>query len=93
MSEVIRAYYDDSYQKELRASITAVDGEWIELDRTIFYPLGGGQPGDTGVVIGPDGRAHRVLDTRKGESINHIKHQLDSALNIGRPDILVRKVA
>ena len=55
MSDVRKAYYDDSYQKTLRATITAVDGDWIELDRTIFYPLGGGQPGDTGVLIAPDG--------------------------------------
>ena len=38
MSEVIRAYYDDSYRKELKAMVTAVNGEWVEFDRTIFNP-------------------------------------------------------
>ncbi len=79
MQEVRRAYYDDSYQTTLSATITAVDKEWIELDETIFYPLGGGQPGDTGSVRGPDGTTYKVLDTRKSESADQIRHQLDSA--------------
>ncbi len=78
MTAVRQVYYDDSYQKELRAKVTAVDGEWIELDQTIFYPLGGGQPGDSGVITGPDGKTHQVLDTRKSDSPGQIKHQLDS---------------
>ena len=79
MSEVKRAYYDDSYRKELKAIVTAVNGEWIEFDQTIFYPLGGGQPGDTGVVTGRDGSTFKVLDTRKGDSNDQIKHQLDTS--------------
>ena len=54
MPAVRRAYYDDSYQKSLAATVTQVDGDWIELDQTIFYPLGGGQPGDTGTLVAPD---------------------------------------
>ena len=68
MPEVKRTYYEDSYKKELPALVTSVNGEWVELDATIFYPLGGGQPGDTGVLTGPDGNTHKVLDTRKGDS-------------------------
>ena len=79
MPEVKRAYYDDSYQKTLSATVTAVDGKWIELDQTIFYPLGGGQPGDTGTLTGPDGRSYRILDTRKSAAANQVRHQLDSA--------------
>ena len=79
MPEVSRAYYEDSYRKRLAANVTAVDGAWIELDRTIFYPLGGGQPGDTGTLTGPDGRSHRVVDTRKSPDPNQVRHQLDSA--------------
>lgn len=45
------------------------------LDRTVFYPLGGGQPGDTGVLRAVDGRAWRVTDTRKGEG-GRILHML-----------------
>lgn len=78
MPEVKRAYYEDSYQKKLSATITAVDGEWIELDATIFYPLGGGQPGDTGIMAGADGKEHNVIDTRKSDTPNQIRHQLDT---------------
>ena len=79
MPAVRRAYYDDSYQKSLAATVTRVDGDWVELDQTIFYPLGGGQPGDTGQLTGPDGRIYRVLDTRKSADDNQIRHQLDTA--------------
>lgn len=79
MPEVKRAYYDDSYQKSLAAKVTAVDGEWVELDQTIFYPLGGGQPGDSGTITGPDGSSHRVVDTRKSQDSKQVRHQLDSA--------------
>lgn len=81
MSEVTRAYYDDSYRKTQQATVTAVDQEWVELDETIFYPLGGGQPGDTGTMSGPDGTTYKVLDTRKSESSGQIRHQLDTAVH------------
>jgi len=76
---VKRNYYDDSYLRHLSAKVTAVDGEWIELDRTIFYPLGGGQPGDTGHFVAPGGDTFKVVDTRKGDSSDTIRHQLETA--------------
>ena len=78
MSDVRKAYYDDSYQKTLLATITAVDGDWIEFDQTLFYPLGGGQPGDTGVLVIPDGSQYKVIDTRKSDAPGQIKHQVDT---------------
>jgi len=78
MTDVRKAYYEDSYLKEITATVTAVDGEWVEFDQTIFYPLGGGQPGDTGVVTGPGGNSRKILDTRKSDTPGQIKHQLDT---------------
>ena len=79
MTTVIRAYYEDSYQKEVRAVVTAVAGEWVELDCTVFYPLGGGQPGDTGVLKNFVGDTFKVLDAQKSDSAGQIKHQLETA--------------
>jgi misacylated tRNA(Ala) deacylase len=53
--------------KECDASVVAVEGETIAVDRTVFYPLGGGQPGDTGSMSWPGGAA-TVVDTRYGDS-------------------------
>jgi misacylated tRNA(Ala) deacylase len=77
MTEAV--FYQDAYLRELPATVTAVDGEWVELDRTIFYPMGGGQPGDTGVFESADGRSLRVVDTRKGKTHGAISHCLESA--------------
>jgi misacylated tRNA(Ala) deacylase len=72
-------FYEDSYIRTLIADVAAVDGEWIELNRTIFYPNGGGQPGDTGTFTSPTGEVYTVIDTRKGTSPGTIVHQLSSA--------------
>jgi misacylated tRNA(Ala) deacylase len=39
----------------------------IVLDRTVFYPLGGGQAGDAGVLVLADGTEIAIADTRKGK--------------------------
>jgi len=63
----------DSYLKECDAVVTAVDDDAIVLNRSIFYPMGGGQPGDTGTIRWADGSA-TVVDTRYGEggAIRHV---------------------
>ena len=42
--------YDDSYLRDFRAIVTDVVGAGIVLDKTVFYPGGGGQPCDTGTI-------------------------------------------
>ncbi len=44
-------YRDDAYLKSAAARVLEVSERGIELDRTIFYPLGGGQPGDRGTHV------------------------------------------
>jgi misacylated tRNA(Ala) deacylase len=58
-------FREDSYLKECRARVVAVGDQGIVLDRTVFYPLGGGQAGDSGVFVLPDGRELAIVDTRK----------------------------
>lgn len=71
-------FYQDSYLRTLSATVTNINDDWMELDRTIFYPLGGGQPGDTGTLTTQDGITFNIIDTRKGEQPGSILHQLES---------------
>jgi misacylated tRNA(Ala) deacylase len=59
-------FRDDSYLRECDATVTDVHDNGVVLDQTIFYPLGGGQPGDTGTLRWDGGEA-RVADTRYGD--------------------------
>ncbi len=76
MTEMV--FYEDSYLTELEATVTAVDGNVLELDRTLFYPLGGGQPGDTGWVVSDSGERYVISDTKKGPEYGAIHHLLES---------------
>jgi misacylated tRNA(Ala) deacylase len=67
-------FRDDAYLKTATARVIAVNERGIELDRTIFYPLGGGQPGDTGVLVRAGGERIPVIDTRKGEGVDSVVH-------------------
>jgi len=51
-----------------------VDEHAIELDRTIFYPTGGGQQGDAGVLLRENGERIAIVDTRKGEAQDSVRH-------------------
>ncbi len=67
-------FRDDAYLRTASARVTAVDAGGVELDRTIFYPLGGGQPGDTGWLLCADGTRVAVVDTRKGAAPDTVRH-------------------
>ncbi|AMO23492.1 alanyl-tRNA editing protein [Ramlibacter solisilvae] len=58
-------FRQDAYLKECSATIASVGEQGIVLDRTVFYPVGGGQAGDSGVLVLADGRQLAVADTRK----------------------------
>jgi misacylated tRNA(Ala) deacylase len=61
-------FRDDPYLKSCEATVVAVHENTVELDRTVFYPLGGGQAGDTGKL-----GDWRVVDTRKsGDTVLHM---------------------
>ena len=62
-----RLYERDAYRKETEARVVAADERGVVLDRTVFYARGGGQPGDSGVLVRRSGEALRVVDTVKGE--------------------------
>ena len=61
------AFRDDPYAREAPARVTGLrEAAGVVLDRTIFYPQGGGQPGDTGRLVW-DGAEARVANSTKGE--------------------------
>jgi misacylated tRNA(Ala) deacylase len=66
-------FREDSYLQKCDATVVAIDDGALILDRTVFYSLGGGQPGDTGTVTWDGGQA-AIVDTRYGEggTIRHI---------------------
>ena len=67
-------FRDDAYLKTANARVVAVGEKGIELDRTIFYPLGGGQLGDTGTLIRANGERVVIADARKGETLDSVRH-------------------
>lgn len=67
-------FRDDAYRKSCEAVVVAVDERGIVLDRTVFYPMGGGQPGDRGVLVAPDGREIAIVDTRIDRESGAILH-------------------
>lgn len=67
-------FRDDAYAKSATARVVAVSEEGIELDRTIFYPMGGGQLGDSGRFRFADGREVPIVDTRKGTMADQVLH-------------------
>src|SRR5438270_5582438 len=58
-------FREDAYLKACTATVVRADEQGIVLDRTVFYPLGGGQAGDAGVLVLADGRELAIADTRK----------------------------
>ena len=69
-------FREDAYAKSCPAVVTAVDERGVRLDRTVFYPLGGGQLGDTGVLRLADGSSIAIADTIKGLAPDEVIHVL-----------------
>ena len=69
-------FREDSYLRECQATVLEAGPGSIVLDRTVFYPLGGGQPGDTG-TISWDGGSVQINDTRHGDA-GAIRHLTDT---------------
>ena len=67
-------FRDDAYLKSCEATVVSAGPEGIRLDRTVFYPTGGGQPGDTGRLRLDGGGDIAIVDTRKGESHEDVVH-------------------
>lgn len=78
-------YSNEPYRKHCDATITAVGEDHFVVDQTVFYPLGGGQPGDCGEVISSAGERIEVKDTRRLPG-GEIAHFVDSAAALSEND-------
>jgi len=72
MTELL--FRDDAYLRSCAARIVATDERGIRLDRTVFYPTGGGQPGDTGQLRLASGKTFTIIDTVKGDGPDDVIH-------------------
>ncbi|WP_118182076.1 alanyl-tRNA editing protein [Paraburkholderia phosphatilytica] len=85
-------FREDAYLQHCDATIVALDEHGIQLDQTVFYPLGGGQAGDTGVLTLADGTRIVIADTRKAKFEGATP---DDAVHVPAPgqDALVARLA
>jgi misacylated tRNA(Ala) deacylase len=67
-------FREEPYRAEAEANVASVDGRGIVLDRTNFYPRGGGQAGDAGAIVRAEATAIAIADTVKGEAPGEIIH-------------------
>jgi len=86
MTELL--YQTDSYLQEFDAVVTAVDPEarTVVLDKTAFYPGGGGQPNDTGKLTTPAGVVYIVTKVKKqGADVSHFLSEDQLLPQVGEP--------
>ena len=74
--KTIPLYYENPYLFKFKAKVIGVKGKYVILDRTAFYPEGGGQPSDTGVILWPEGSA-KVVNVQKIDNV--IVHEVSSS--------------
>ena len=67
-------FREDAYLRTATARVVEAHEHGIELDRTVFYPLGGGQPGDSGVLVRESGERITIADTRRGATPGSVVH-------------------
>ncbi len=67
-------FRDDAYLKSCQAAVAWAGHGRLRLDRTVFYPNGGGQPGDTGHLELADGTRIAIADTVKGSGPDDVVH-------------------
>ena len=75
------ASIESAYYTTFDATVVAIDENKIILDRTLFYPIGGGQNWDTGILEGPNGTLE-VSEVCGREHVEHIVDQ-DHQLSVG----------
>ncbi|MCQ2512160.1 MAG: alanine--tRNA ligase-related protein, partial [Lachnospiraceae bacterium] len=76
-----KLFYDDVYMTEFDAEVIGVDSNKAVFDQSAFYPEGGGQDADTGIIVLEDGREIEVLDVH--EKDGNVWHSLSEPIEVG----------
>ena len=77
-------FRDDAYLKSCEAKVVEIAEDGIVLDRTCFYPTGGGQPGDCGTLTAADGSSVAIAETIKSNGrIVHVPAGAAHGLSVG----------
>ena len=73
-------FQNDAYLRACDAVVIESNPKekWFSVDQTVFYPLGGGQPGDTGVAFYKNDAEFAIVDTRRARDTGEILHFVDS---------------
>ncbi len=78
-------FRDHPYMRDCTATVTSVEARGIRLDRTVFYPTGGGQPGDSGRLRLADGTEIAIANTVKGDGPDDVRHVAADGAPPARP--------
>ena len=85
MTELL--FREDGYLRSCTARVVGADGRGIRLDRTVFYPTGGGQPGDRGVLRLRSGETIAIVDAVKGDTLDEVVHVPAAGAALPEPDV------
>jgi len=81
LNETTPLYRDAPYDTSFNATVLAADETGIVLDRSLFYPQGGGQPGDAGTLTTAGGTAITIESTRRDDA-GRIRHCVAAASDL-----------
>lgn len=73
--ETRRLFHEDPYMREFESRVLAARGRYLVLEATAFYPKGGGQDYDTGVIYIEGAGEYRVVEVHKVDGV--VVHVLD----------------
>ena len=86
-------FREDPYIRSANATVMSVEEDGIELNRSIFYPTGGGQPGDTGSLRTHDGLEVAISTTIKDRNSGRQYHvPVEEETNLAMGDVVIMKI-